>query len=201
MLDSRKSVPLRFGVTDRGVIVKERRHAFRTDQSGMSLIEVMIAGFVFVVGCAGVMALIITAVASNGRNKMDTTSVALGQMVMERILTLPEGSTTNTTVTDCAGTIWTIESQSAASPGVGAGLNGGAIDYSQDYNVVPTNYKMQYVVCDASGQQATYDVRWNITNATTHTSYVVLGVRPTGAASGNLRYFALPITMKVLVGQ
>jgi Tfp pilus assembly protein PilV len=165
----------------------------RNSQAGMSLIELLIAGVVLVVGCAGIMALIINAVGSNGRNKKDTSAAAVAQMVLERIQTLPEGSTTTTTVADCAGTSWTIDSAVG-----GSALSSGAIDFTATRT---TNYNMQYVVCDATGQQTTYDVRWNIAAATTHTSYVIIGARPTGAASGNLKFFALPVTIRAMVGQ
>ena len=161
----------------------------------MSIIELLFAGVVLVVGFAGVMALMMNAVASNGRNKKDTTATALAQMVLERIQTLPEGSTNTTTVTDCAASpnTWTIDSAVG-----GSALTGGAIDFTA---AKVTNYNMQYVVCDATGQRTTYDVRWHIAAATTHTTYVVIGARPLGAASGNLRFFALPVNLRAMVGQ
>ena len=170
-----------------------RRERRRNSQVGMSLIELMVAGVVLVVGFAGVMVLMMQAVASNGRNNKDTTAASVAQMVLERIQTLPEGSATTTTVTDCASQSWTIDSAVG-----GSGLTGGAVDFSA---AKVANYNMQYVVCDNTGQQTTYDVRWNIAAATTHTSYVVVGVRPLGAASGNLRFFALPVNLRVMVGQ
>jgi Tfp pilus assembly protein PilV len=172
------------------------RRRRRNSEAGMSLIELMVAGLVLVVGFAGVIVLMTNAVASNGRNKSNTTAAAMAQMVMERIQTLPDGSTTTTTVTDCASNTWTIDSIAG-----GANLSSAAIDYSQAYSAVPANFKMLYVVCDATGQQTTYDVRWNIATATTHTTYVVIGARPLGASSGNLKFFALPVTLRGMVGQ
>ena len=104
--------------------------------------------------------------------------------------------TTTTSVTDCAANSWTIDSAVG-----GATVSSGAIDYTQSYTSAPANYKMKYVVCDATGQQTTYDVRWNIAAATTHTTFVIIGARPTAAASGNLRFFALPVTIRAMVGQ
>jgi Tfp pilus assembly protein PilV len=199
-MQQENSAVLRLDEKQRGGTMKFmlRPQRRRNSQVGMSLIELLIAGVVLVVGCAGIMALIIGAVGSNGRNKKDTSAAAVAQMVLERIQTLPEGSTTTTTVTDCAGTAWTISS----AAGNGALVSGGAVDYvNQTYSSAPANYKMKYVVCEATGQQATYDVRWNIAQATTHTSYVIIGSRPTGAASGNLKYFALPVTIRAMVGQ
>lgn len=171
-----------------------RQRRGRSSEAGMSLIELLIAGVVLVVGFAGVMVLMMSAVASNGRNKKDTTANALAQMVLERIQTLPEGTTTTTTVTDCAATpnTWTIDSAVG-----GATLSGTVIDFTAA--TVP-NYNMKYVVCDATGQQTTYDIRWNVAAATTHTSYVVIGVRTLGGATAN-RFFALPVTLRAMVGQ
>lgn len=160
----------------------------------MSLIELMIAGVVLVVGFAGVMALIMNAVGSNSRNKKDTSAAAVAQMVLERIQTLPANSTSTTTVTDCASTTWTISSAVG-----GSALSSGVINFNPSATKV-TNYNMQYVVCDATGQRTTYDVRWNIATATPNTTLVTIGARPTGD-SGNLRFFALPVTMRAMVGQ
>jgi Tfp pilus assembly protein PilV len=167
---------------------RRRRHA----QAGMSLIELMIAGVVLVVGFAGVMALIMNAVGSNSRNKKDTSAAAVAQMVLERIQTLPANSTNTTTVTDCASNTWTISSAVG-----GPAIPGSVIDFSA---TKVTNYNMQYVVCDATGQRTTYDVRWNIATATPNTTLVTIGARPTGD-SGNLRFFALPVTIRAMVGQ
>src|SRR5512143_1412327 len=110
----------------------------RNAQAGMSLIELMIAGAVLVVGFAGVMALIMNAVGSNSRNKKDTSAAAVAQMVLERIQTLPANSTSTTTVTDCASTTWTISSAVG-----GSALSSGVINFNPSATKV-TNYNMQY---------------------------------------------------------
>ena len=52
-------------------------------QSGMSLIELMFAGFILVVGFMGSLILIFIAIATNTRNKVDTTGTMIAQMVIE----------------------------------------------------------------------------------------------------------------------
>ena len=49
----------------------------RPAEAGMSLIELMIAMIVLVVGMMGIMVMISTAITTNARNKMDTTATAL----------------------------------------------------------------------------------------------------------------------------
>ena len=155
--------------------------------------ELLMSGVVLVSGFLGVMALITGAIASNGRNKMDTTSAALAQMVLERVSQFPANSSSTTSITDCAGSSWTISAAAGGAP-----LLNGAVDFTQ---TSVSQYSMQYAVCDAAGRQTTYDVRWNVAAATTHTTLVTVSARPGGAASGNRRFFALPVTLSGLVGQ
>src|SRR5258706_15089115 len=54
-------------------------------QSGMSLIELMFAGFILVVGFMGSLILIFIAIATNTRNKVDTTGTMIAQMVIEEV--------------------------------------------------------------------------------------------------------------------
>src|SRR5205085_12498225 len=58
-------------------------------QQGMSLIELMFAGFVLTVGMMGSLIMITVAIASNSRNKFDSTGTMVAQMIMEHINTMP----------------------------------------------------------------------------------------------------------------
>lgn len=167
-----------------------RRRTCQGSEAGISLIELMIAGVVLVVGVLAMMSLIITAIGANNRNKKDTTATMVAQMVMEQIATQPANSTGTVVVTDCASNNWTI----AVAPG-GATLSGGTIDYSAA--TVP-NYNMRYVVCSGDAR-ATYEIRWHVQQLTTNTALVVVGARQLGAGS-DLRYFALPVTLRTIVG-
>ena len=80
----------------------------RGRQRGMSMVELLIAMLVLVVGMMGSMILVRTAIVNNNRNKLDTAATALAQMVLERITSRPATVTTNITVTDCAGVARTI---------------------------------------------------------------------------------------------
>ena len=165
-------------------------------QSGITMIELMIAGMVMVVGFLGLMILITTAIATNNRNKMDTNATLAAQMVFEEIRAdVQTGS--NPSLTDCGGTTWNIGlGSSTVGSSTGAPLSGATIDFTQS---TVTDYSMNYQVCTANGGQAIYDVRWNVTRLTDGVWLVVVGSRPIGATS-NLRYFALPVTLRGIVG-
>ncbi len=168
------------------------------------MIELMIAGIVLVVGCLAIVALITTAIATNNRNKLDTTSTMLAQTVIERISGQVATQAAGT-LTDCgthdATNPWTIAVVGGTlGTGNGAKLSstGTAIDFSEDQSAITANYFMNFVVCSGT-QQTTYDVRWNVQKLSTNTMLVTVGARMQGA-SNNLRYFALPVQLRAIVG-
>ena len=162
----------------------------RNSQAGVSMIELLIAGMVLVVGCLALVVLVTVAIASNNRNKMDTTGVALAQMVVEEARTLPANSPLPRTLTDCAGTANLTKFALG-----GASLSGTSINFGAA--TVP-NYNMQWVVCVGS-LRSTYDVRWNVQQATSSTTLLTVAVRKKGATS-NPTYFALPINVRTILG-
>jgi hypothetical protein len=93
---------------------------------------------------------------------------------------------------DCDGNSWTIGFAAG-----GAALSGGSIDFSE--SSPPANYRMNYTVCTANGGKATYDVRWHVTSLTANTSAVTVSSKAKGASS-DLKYFALPVTLRGYAG-
>src|SRR6266481_1154312 len=73
-------------------------------ESGTSLIELMIACLVLMIGVMGVVSLIPIAIAENGRNRQQSNSTVIAQMVMEKLLSVPAGTTTILTISDCTPT-------------------------------------------------------------------------------------------------
>jgi Tfp pilus assembly protein PilV len=173
-----------------------RRGGDLRGDSGVTMVELMIAGVVMVVGFLGLMILIMTAIATNNRNKMDTNATLAAQMVLEEIRS--DVQTGNSpSLTDCGGTTWNIGmGTTAIGAATGANMSGATIDFTA--NPV-TNYQMLYQVCTANGGQATYDVRWNVTRLTNGVWLVVVGSHAKGA-SNDLKYFALPVTLRGIVG-
>lgn len=178
-----------------------QRHPIRirnTRQSGFSLIEVMMAMLVLAVGLMGSIGMICVAAASNGGSKLNTTAATLAESTMERIVVISQGSTGNgalTSLTDCRGNVFTMDSSQGGSPLTTSGAFTG-VDFRQP--AVP-NYSMQYVMCNG-GQGMTYDVRWRVDpGPTPSTDLVTVSVRST-AGSGAAAILARPITLRTLRG-
>lgn len=154
------------------------------------MIEVLIAGIVIIVGFMATLGLVLTAIASNNRNRQDSTGTMIAQAIVENISSVLVGSGTDN-LTDCAGNNWTIDT------GVGgAALSGSQIDFTQ--SSPPTNYYMNYAVCNATSQ-TTFDVRWNVQTVSSNTYMITVGVRQKGSGSGGTKIFALPITLRTYV--
>jgi type IV pilus assembly protein PilV len=178
-----------------------RRRKIRNGEQGLTLVEVMIAGFILVVGMLGFAALMATAIAANSRSRTDSTATMLSQTVMEQIAAslIGKGGAADPQVKDCTGTNYPIE----ISVG-GANLDSNElIDWTQ--TSVPLHYQMLYQICasttntNANAQETTYDVRWNVTKVNnTNTFLIVAGARPKNYVT-NLRYFALPVGLKMYV--
>jgi len=167
---------------------------------GFSLIEVMIAMAVLVVGLLGGIAVIAVASANDGRSKLHSTAILLAQSTMEKIAAIPKAAgNTQTSLTDCAGTPHTIETAVPAAGGSPALVNSGAfsgtIDFSQP---TVTNYSMVYMTC-SSGGNIGYDVRWRIDpGPTPATQLVTVSAKP--LVTSGATQFMLPYTLRQLRG-
>jgi prepilin-type N-terminal cleavage/methylation domain-containing protein len=114
-------------------------------------------------------------------------------------------------------TVWTIQTAGApaTNPDGSAGAlldANGNIDFTQSYAAVAggnwpaPSYKMQFVSCGSGGRQATYDVRWNVRNISAFSRQVTVSARlrrqtaAGGAPGEQLKYFALPVTLRTISG-
>jgi len=183
----------------RSVSRAARATAGRGRQSGMSMVELLIAMLVLVVGMMGSMILVRTAIVNNNRNKLDTASTALAQMVLEQITSRPVTTNTNIIINDCAGVPRTINPNVGGATLIGAGFNQGNIDFSV---AAPAGYSMQYISCGPAGAQVTYEIRWNVTAMTGFTKLVTVSARKQmTTATGSLPFFAVPVTLRAIAGQ
>jgi prepilin-type N-terminal cleavage/methylation domain-containing protein len=164
-------------------------------QSGMTLIELLIAMVVLMVGVVGSMALIVYAISGNGRNKQQSNSVVIAQLLTEKISSQKATLVNALTITDCTGTSSTV-----ATDVGGQALNSSG---EEDFTATPvTGYQMYYTDCGTTGRQMTYDVRWTITQPTAYTKLVVVSAQLKNAAGKtNARMYSLPVTIRTLVGQ
>lgn len=158
-------------------------------QSGMTMIELLVAGVVLVVGFLGGMILIATAIANNNRNKIDSSATMVAQAVLEQINSTIIG-TMDSQITDCAGHTYTVSTASGGST-----VSDGKILFTA---AVQPNYQMDYVLC-AGNVQTTYDVRWRVDQITGNSFVVTVGARMKGAG-GSLRYFSLPVNIRTIMG-
>jgi len=181
------------------------------NESGMSLIEVFIALLVLSVGLMGGIGLLMSAIAGNNRSKLDTTSTILSQMTVEAIASVPANATpastpsSNVTIVDCNPNSLlanhTVNTLGTAGNGAGAPLSSlGDIDWSQS---AVSGYSMLYYNCQAStgDRQFTYEVRWNIQTLSGTAKLVTVATRLQRSQTGNLRFFAIPVSLKTIVGQ
>jgi type IV pilus assembly protein PilV len=165
---------------------------------GFSLIETMIAMVVLAVGILGGIAVIAVATENNGRSKLHTTAETLAQNVMEKITAIPaKAAGTQTTLTDCAGNTFTIETAAGGSPVISSGAFAGAVDYSQ---AAQPNYSMNYVMCSTAGG-IPYDVRWQIAaGPTPSTQLVTVSAKPLQTNGTPGAQLTLPFTLHQLRG-
>jgi Tfp pilus assembly protein PilV len=180
-------------------------------ERGSMLIELLISMSVLAIGLGGVLALLISAVLTNSKAGKDTSATMVAENILEQISAQPgnaTGAAALLQITDCAGTIWTIDTN-AATLGAGTGLNGGnganltnlgVVDWTQSYATVPANYAMRYVACGNASRQMTYDVRWNVVRMTTNNRAVVISARPVeSTAVGGLKY-VVPVNLRTVDG-
>lgn len=178
-------------------------------ESGMSMIELMIAMTVLAVGIAGILGLVLLAMVSDSRNKHDTTATMVAQTVIEQVQSVPASSTAPLNITDCTGAVMVVGTGNIAVGTVGANMTAaGAIDWTQAQGAVTANYKGTFNACGPNGQIVPYAVRWNVQTlysgpAGPFVKIVTVSSRPLAANSvGNFssRDWALPVTMRTVVG-
>ncbi len=169
-------------------------------QAGISIVEVLLASVILMVCALGVIGLVSTAIASNNRNKVDSTQTMLAESIIEQVHSTLIG-TGSSSLTDCADTTWNIDT----APG-GAALTSTGIDFSE--TSVPDNYHMNFVVKSPcrpeGGQQSVYDVRWHVDlvgapTTPTNTYMITVAARIKNRGSEGTM-FSPAVTLRVLAG-
>jgi len=189
-------------------------------ERGLTLVELLMALTVLTIGLAGLLPVFLGSLKTNARNKQDTGAVMVAQMVMEQIAASYATSPPAPTflLQDCNGTNWPVSTAGDVPPttppgtsfgawvapnGPATALPAGMINWADPYlNVAPT-YKMLYVNCalvppgapPSPGRAVTYEVRWNITQASDVSRLVTVGARPTSAAGA-----APPVNLRMIIG-
>jgi len=183
------------------------------------MIETMMAAFILVVGSLSMVGLIVKSIATNNRNKLDSTQMMLATSIAEQINSTIIGTGTSNLV-DCTGTTHTIDTRPwdpVLMEGGGANLSGGNIDFNENIAADATkdDYHMDYVLrtpCASTGAlQGTYDVRWHvdiigtdmgggyINQNDTNTYRLTIGARLKNHGEGNL-FFSAPVSVRLMSG-
>ena len=182
-----------------------RRHRER----GSMLLELLISMVVLTVGLGGLLVLLVSSISTNNTAAKDTTSTMVAEHVLEQISSQPANAVAPLTVTDCAGTAWTINTLGAL---VGAGTGGshggngavltnaGVIDWTQGYSAVPANYAMKYVACGAGGRQTAFDIRWDVLTMSNYSRMVVISARPLGTPVVGGLHYVVPPNLRTIGG-
>jgi Tfp pilus assembly protein PilV len=180
----------------------------RSTESGLSLLELMFAGFVLTVGMLGSLIMILNAMQSNSRSKFDSTGTMVAQLVMEHINTMPTNQTsggvlvTQIPITDCATASHAAQTWNVSvvgTGGQGAAVSGSEIDWTQNYAAVPNGYKMQYWSCG----DVVWEVRWHINQISTLTKIIIVSARQSGTANASVKsgfIFSPPVTLRTVSG-
>jgi prepilin-type N-terminal cleavage/methylation domain-containing protein len=163
------------------------------DERGLTLIELMIALVVLMVGVVGSMYLIGLSIGGNGRSRQQSNSTAIAQMMVEKISSVKASTSPSLTITDCAGNGFTV----STAVGGSALTSSGVVDFTQS---AVNNYQILFTDCATGGMQFTYDVRWNITQPTPYVKFLTVSAQKKNAGK-DPRYFSLPVTIRTLIGQ
>ena len=89
-------------------LMRRKNQRASRNQRGMTLIELMIAMVVLLVGIVGSMALIAYAIGGNGRSRQQSNATVIAQMLSEKISSQKASLSTDLSVTDCTGTSTTV---------------------------------------------------------------------------------------------
>ena len=175
------------------MILRRKRKPKRCTEQGMSLIEMMIAMLVLLVGIIGNLALLSTAIGGNSRSKQQSNSTAIAQMVTEKIMSIPASPSTTLTITDCVNTNNSVNTAAGGSPL----LSSGDVDFTQSK---VANYSMSYTDCGTQGRLAVYDVRWNVQTLTKYGKLLTVSAKLQSNGTSS-KTFSLPVTIRSIVGQ
>jgi prepilin-type N-terminal cleavage/methylation domain-containing protein len=184
-------------------------------ESGMTLIELLVAIAVLTVGMLGSMLLLLAGMQTNSRNRTDTTGTVLDQEIIEEFATLknyPKPGTVN--IYDCSTGSGNLHlaslGQSPGPAGAGAVLDAaGNVDWTQAAPTLATSttagYAMRYKTCNSD----IYEVRWNVMevnpNPNSRISLLTVSSRQLAAQSAqaagrnNAVLYARPSTLRTLI--
>jgi prepilin-type N-terminal cleavage/methylation domain-containing protein len=182
-----------FGLERFNMALIQRRKKAPRNERGMSLVELMIAMVVLLVGLVGSMSLVAISMGNNGRSKQQSNSTIVAQGITEKIASMRATLAPVLPVTDCAGNAFNVNTVAGGSPVTASG----DIDFTQ---APVAGYQMLYTDCGTNGRQLIYDIRWNIQQPTPNVKILVVSAKRQTTGT-DLKVFSLPVTIRTLIGQ
>jgi type II secretory pathway pseudopilin PulG len=175
----------------------QRPSRTRRREFGFSLLEMMLAAVILLVGLVAVAQLVPASILLNYRNRTDSSALVFAQREMDQFLDQPLSSPA---FTDAQGYFCQLGNAATTNVVVGSPLvnNQALIDFNQA--LVP-NYSYATPFIDPNDPSGTgYDVRWAVIvtgNGTAVSSKrFILGIRQQGGSG----YFQ-PVTLDMMVGK
>jgi prepilin-type N-terminal cleavage/methylation domain-containing protein len=190
----------------------------QSSESGMTMLELMIAMAVLAIGMTGAMGMILAGIRSDARNKNDTAAVVLDQMILEQFAAYQNYPAAGgfIMINDCSTGATQLHKAGAAA--AAAPLGNGATVYTNGTAPFPANvgdidwtapapafatagatgYAMNYQTCDGD----TYEVRWNVMqfDAETNIAQLTVSARQISAAGNRVpMLFAVPTTIRTII--
>lgn len=171
-------------------------------QKGFSLLEMMLATVILLVGLVAIAQLVPASILLNYRNRMDSSALVFAQRELDQMIAQPLNPTTNPpSFTDSYGNLCYLGDPKY--PNVVKGTNV-LLGFNKapliDFNSSVANYNFTYPDPTDPTGGALYDVRWAVitmgNGKSASSKRFILGVRQIG---GN-GYFQ-PITLDTMVGK
>ena len=179
------------------------RGTARGSQTGFTLMELLVATVIILVGLVAVAQLVPTSVLMNTNNRNDGTALVFAQHQMEAMRAMPLNATTFSDplgVTCPLGNTCQLGDPTQPGTLVGSPVNVGSGSPIIDFSTAPVNgYSFTHLdPHDPYG--AAYDVRWAV--ITTSNGPITTGKRIIlGAFRRGMRSTALPVTLDTMVSK
>jgi type II secretory pathway pseudopilin PulG len=180
----------------------ERQSRGGREESGFSLLEMILATAVLLMGLVGVAQLVPASLLLNQQNRSNSSSLVIAQQEMDQIVNQPLtiGGANNPGFTDTGGNFVDLGDSTQPGQVVGSPLvlanNSPLIDFSQAQ--VP-GYSFNYQDPN-DPTQATWDVRWavitNVNAGVPISKRFIVGAHQIGGAG-----FVLPVTLDTTVAK
>jgi prepilin-type N-terminal cleavage/methylation domain-containing protein len=176
----------------------------RREQRGFTLIEMLMATVIILVGLVAVAQLVPTSVLLNSNNRSDATSLVFAQHVLEGMRNRPLSDLSYTDVQGvlCGlGDVCQLGDPAQPAILVGNPVNAGGASPIIDFSAAPVaGYSYTYIdPNDPLG--ATYDVRWAVVTRTNVNGVVTSKRFILGVFRRGMKSQTLPVTLDTLVSK